>query len=164
MPEEQSTITPENGEVILSWQTPEHLPQPRGKWWYIISGAVLVLLIIFALVTKNFLFAMLVLLFAAVVLMGHSRQPAILDCAVTAKGIQIGSGFYPYENLKSYWIVEEPVKSVYFDFHGVRPSLSAYLLDRETQEVREALAEFLAEDKNKKEEPLTDTFWRLLKL
>lgn len=155
------------GRIIHQWEIPETAQYQRGRAWYVVMGLIALALIAYALLTANFLFALLILLLAAVIFMSHSRAPLTVKVAITEEGIWLNKKFYRYPDLRAFWIVEEPplVKSLYLDFQSsVRPSLSVYLDTQEPAIIRETLSKFIAEDGAKKEEPFSDLIWRMLKL
>ncbi|MEK7189998.1 MAG: hypothetical protein AAB666_03410 [Patescibacteria group bacterium] len=154
-------------EIIHSWEIPETLQYQRGKTWYIVMSVITLALIAFALLTANFLFALMVVLFASIIFMSHTRAPLLLKVAITDKGVLVNGRFYSYANMKSFWIIHEPpvTKDLFLDFQSsVRPPLSLHLDTQEPEEIRQTLAQFLAEDSEKKEVPLSDLIWKILKL
>lgn len=155
------------GEAIISWQIPEYRRYERGKTWYLVAGLILLFLVGYAVLTQNFLFALMVILFAVIVFLSHVRAPQMLDLVITNAGVLVNRRFYPYTDLGSYWIISQPpfTNNLYFDFQrSGRQPLSIALDGQNPEEVREALANFLVEDGEKKEEPLADLLWRMLKL
>jgi hypothetical protein len=154
-------------EIIHSWEIPETLQYQRGKLWYIVMSAITLVLIAFALLTANFLFALMVVLFAAIIFMSHTRAPLLLKVGITDKGILVNGRLYNYTDMKSFWIIHEPpvTKDLYLDFQSsIRPPLALHLDMQEPEEIRQTLSQFLAEDGNKKEVPLSDLIWKILKL
>ncbi len=155
------------GRVIHQWAMPETVQYERGRTWYIVMGIITLTLIAYALFTANFLFALMVMLFAAIIFMGHTRAPLMLNVAITEQGVAINNRLYRYPDLKSFWIIDEPpaVKNLYLEFQSsLRPPLSFHLDTQDCVQIRQTLGQFLAEDGEKKEESLTDVLSRLLKL
>ncbi len=167
MDNQNPSIPVDSGAVIHRWQIPEDHQYERGRTWYVVMSLIALALIAYALFTANFLFALLILLFCAIIFMSHTRAPLILEVAVTDKGVLLNNRFYRYQDLKSFWIIHEPpmVKNLYLDFQGtLRPPLAIHLDTQEPSQIRQTLAQFLLEDIDKKEEPLSDLIWRALKL
>ena len=155
------------GRVIHQWEIPETAQYRRGRLWYAVAIIILLSLVAYALFTANFLFALMVMLFAAIIFMGHTRAPLMLNVAITEQGVAINNRLYRYPDLKSFWIIDEPpaVKNLYLEFQSrVRPPLSFHLDIQDCAQIRQTLAQFLAEDGEKREESLTDVLSRLLKL
>lgn len=167
MPNIETSTNYNFGQILHRWQIPEYHQYERGRTWYIVMGLITMALITYALFTANFLFALLILLFAAIVFMSHIRPPLMLDFLITDKGVVINNKFYPHADLKSFWLIYEPpaVKNLYLEFQSrVRPPLSVHLDTQEPAIIRETLSKFIVEDGAKKEEPFSDLIWRMLKL
>lgn len=155
------------GRVIHQWEIPETAQYRRGRLWYAVAFIIILSLAAYAIFTANFLFALMVALFAAIILVGHSRAPLMLNVAITEQGVAINNRLYRYPDLKSFWIIDEPpaVKNLYLEFQSsLRPPLSFHLDTQDCVQIRQTLARFLAEDGEKKEEPIADILSRLLKL
>jgi hypothetical protein len=132
-----------------------------------VAGLILLFLVGYAVLTQNFLFALMVILFAVIVFLSHVRAPQMLDFVITDRGVLVNRRFYSFTDLSSFWIISQPpfINNIYFDFQSTgRQPLSIPLDGQDPAEVRGILAEFLAEDGEKKEEPLSDLLWRMLKL
>lgn len=158
---------PDHGHALRNWVIAEYAQHERGRSWYIVAGLVALGLIVWAIYTVNFLFAVLVVLAAIILLVRHSEMPAQLMVSIFEDGIQVGEGFYPYQDLKSFWIIYEPpeVGSLYFDFkNSWRPRLPIPLEEENPIEVRRILLKYLEEDLNRESEPTSDALSRLLRL
>lgn len=164
---QNETIQTDGFNIIHQWEILETAQYVRGKTWYLVAGAITLVLIAYALLTANFLFALMVALFAAIIFMSHTRAPLLLNVAITDKGVLVNGRLYEYGNMKSFWIIHEPpvTKDLYLDFQSsVRPPLALHLDTQEPEEIRQTLVQFLAEDSAKKEVPLSDLIWKILKL
>lgn len=164
---QNETIQTDGLNIIHQWEIPETAQYVRGKTWYLVAGAITLVLIAYALFTANFLFALMMALFAAIIFMSHTRAPLLLKVAITDKGVLINGRLYDYANMKSFWIIHEPpvTKDLYLDFQSsVRPPLSLHLDTQEPEEIRQTLSQYLAEDGEKKEAPLSELIWKILKL
>lgn len=100
---ETKTSAPEE----LRWRAAEDKREKNDPKWFAIVVAVGIVLLAFALVEKNFFFAVFVAI-ATVTLIAESRQkPRVFDFAITEKGVGIGkSQFYPYDELSWFDINE----------------------------------------------------------
>ena len=155
------------GQILHEWQFPEYHKHARGRTWYIVAAIIIFVLVAYGLMTQNFLFALMVVLFSVIILLNHSRAPQMLDFRVTDKGLAVNERLYPYEELQSFWIINEPpvVKKLYFSFEkSIRPALAVSLADQNPEEVKITLSNYLPEDTDQKDEPLSDLIWRALKL
>ena len=159
--------TEDHGPVLRYWIIPEYATHERGQLWYAVAGGAAALFISYALWTANFLFAIIVLLAAIIILVRHAERPPQLAVILYQDGMAVGQAFYSYQVLKSFWIIYEPpaVKTLYFDFQNAwRPRLPIPLQDENPLAVREVLLQYLPEDLSKEGEPTSDALSRWLRL
>jgi hypothetical protein len=151
------------GDILHKWIVKEYEQYDRPKAWYIIIGGLCIALIVFAMITGNFLFALVIIL-AAIILYMQSRQKAPdVPIGITSLGIIINNRFYSYSECLSFYIIYEPphIKTLYIDTKSpVRPTLRLPLNDVNPIEIRAALRKVLPEDLEKEEEPASDSFAR----
>jgi len=155
------------GNTIHQWTIQEYEQHERGTLWYVSMVLGGLGLIIFGLVTGNFLFSLIIILFSIILyLQSHQQAPQLLF-SMTDLGIVIGSRFYTYKELDGFYIVYDPprVKTLFFETTSpFRPLLRIPLLDANPLDVRGTLLNYLEEDVEKEEEPLSDQFGRNWKL
>lgn len=159
-------LQPFRGEVLVSWPVDEYENHTRGLLWYLGftllgSGAL-----IYSLATQNFLFAVIIIMFGVIIGLSSLRDPRQMDFVVTEIGVGVGHQFFTFKDLKNFWILyDDESKNIYFKFNkSLRPHLVIPLYDVNPLPVRELLLEFLDEELEDFEEPLSDYFGRILKL
>lgn len=156
------------GFEIVSWETPEYQRHDRPSWWYGVYAVLAVGLIIFALTTSNFLFAVIIVIASFVILLHDARNPQPVLISLTTEGIVVGNRFYDYDEVKHFAIVYKPaqnLKRLYFEFKAARKHrLSLALHDTNPLFIRENLLKFLPEDLDRTDEPLSEFLGRVLKL
>ncbi|HCR15563.1 MAG: hypothetical protein A2295_03290 [Candidatus Jacksonbacteria bacterium RIFOXYB2_FULL_44_15] len=155
------------GKILASWQVPEYDEHERSMFWYIGFGALGLGLIIYAIATANYLFALIIVLAAVIIYFQHRGTATRVDFLVTGKGIKVGNREYSYRDLKQFWILYNPplVKKLYFSFQSsLTPRLMIPLRNQNPLKVREILLSFLGEDLEKEEEPLSEVFAKWTKL
>lgn len=155
------------GAAILSWDTWEYPPVERSRRWYVIASVIGIGLLLYALMSANFVFAVIILMFAVIQLMKELRKPARVQIHITNAGVVFGNDFYPYENIRDFSIVYFPpeVKTLYIAFNGfMSPTLTVPLEDVDPNEVRQSLLPYALENMNRDREYLTDLISRLYKL
>ncbi|MBU0613731.1 hypothetical protein KJ766_00385 [Patescibacteria group bacterium] len=155
------------GDEIVSWQAWEFPKHERGTLWYVIVGSIGVSLIVYAVISANYLFAIIILMIAVILIITGLRKPEIVQVYLTNLGVVFGEEFYPYQEIKDFSIAYNPpeVKLLYIDFHKVwRPLVSIPLEDADPNEVREVLLPYAFENLEREEEHLTDMMKRLYKL
>ncbi|MEK7621992.1 MAG: hypothetical protein AAB415_02320 [Patescibacteria group bacterium] len=96
--------------MIIEWETLEHPPRERSSNWYWLVGAFALILVVGAIVMKNFLLAILVLLGTFTLIIVTARAPRKIRIAVSRRGIQIHNNLFPYHTLRSFWLHEDEVE------------------------------------------------------
>lgn len=157
----------EHGETLIAWDFLPQAKYERGWLWYSAAIVVGIALLIYALLSANFLFALIIIMIGLVLFITSFYEPSNVRTAVTEEGIQIGSRFYPYRDIAKFWFYYDPpeVKSLYIEVQRPWPSrLRVDMANKNPNEVREGLSRFLKEDLQQTDEPLSDVISRLLKL
>lgn len=155
-----------HGKIFMQWQFRETPTYKRGLLWYFLSGIILVLLLGYAISSRNFLFALILILFSALFFI-FNRNPSVIEAEIAQDGIKVGRKFYPYSEIEKFWIIYEPphIKSLYIHVkHAFLPVIFLPLEDQNPIEVRRVLSRSIEEDTEQKEEPPFDTFSRIFKL
>lgn len=155
------------GQPLLQWDVDEFPRYERGRLWYVIMAILGVALLIFAIVTASYVFAVFVLLAGIVMLLLSFQQPQRVPAALTTTGVIVGDTFYSYKAIKDFSLVYRPpeVKALYIDFVSrFQPLLSVPLEDQDPNEVRGILSKYCPEDLDRSDETLTDLVRRLYKL
>jgi hypothetical protein len=156
-----------HGATLLSWEFPEHEQHVRGRTWYVVATLIAIALLVYAFATKNFLFAIMIVMLAVVMYLRDARgKPPMLSFVITEKGILLADRFMPYERLQDFWFVteEDAPKTLYFHPRSARPRLRVPIGDRDPSEIRNALRGRLPENEDEHEEPASDAIGRALKL
>ncbi len=156
------------GFEIMSWETPEYQQHNRPTWWYIVYALVAIGLIVMALKTDNFLFAIIIVIASFVILIHDGRTPEQILVSITTEGIIVGNRFYDYDQIRYFAIVYKPnhnLKRIYFEFkRTIKHRLSLPLHETNPLFIREHLLKYLPENLERTDEPLSEFLTRLLKL
>lgn len=148
------------------WTCREVERYTRGPLWYAVMGAAFVGLMVYAVATRNFLFAGILLL-AAIVTAVQSRQDRSVEVRIAAAGVHLAGRHYPWDALERFHLIYQPpvVKSLYLHTRRLLGSRVAVpLQDQNPVELRRFLLRYLPEDTTQEHEPLSDQILRLLKL
>ncbi len=169
--EEEMEDVPEGaadvGQLLLSWEVDEYPRVTRSRRWYVIASLVGLALVIYAIATANFLFAVIVLAAGVMYLTTSFTSPRRIPVVVTDLGLLIDDRFYEYKDLRDFSVAYRPpdVKLLYVDFVSpLSPLLPIPLEETDPNEVREALLPFCYENLERTEETLTDRLRRVYKL
>ncbi len=155
------------GDLVFSWSVKEYEQHDRGRNWYMIMGAVGIGLLLFSVISGNYLFALIVVLFGIILFLQDTQAPLDVFFAITEAGIVVGDKYYPFKELANYWIVYNPpeVKNIYFVTNNIlKHRLQVPLLDIDPRPIRDFLNQFIVEDVDQEEEPLSDRLGRVFKL
>src|SRR3990167_2109507 len=126
-PEEPVSETIDAGEPIMSWESWEFPYVERSKRWYVIASTIGLFLILYALFNGNFIFGIIVLMFAVITLIRDLKRPSKVAVHITSKGLVFGEAFFPFEEIRDFSLTYDPpdVNNLYVDFHGrLQPMLS----------------------------------------
>lgn len=155
------------GHVQVSWETWEYPPHERSLLWFIVAGILGAALLVYAIISANYLFAIIVLMMGVILLVNGLRHPDRVDVHITDQGVVVGDVFYGFGVIKDFSIIYEPpdVKVLYIDFNNMwQPLLAVPLEDIDPNAVRDSLLPYVFENLRREEETLTDTIRRLYKL
>lgn len=159
---DQEAATPQ--DVLMQWQSKEFQQVSRPQQWYILFAIVGIALVIYAFITTNYLFALIVVILAVVLNSFFHKKPKKLSIAITSEGITVENNFYPYsEDLASFWILYDPpnLKTLNFSRAStIKSTLSIELEDQNPMKIRETLLNYLPEDIEQEEHPVDSTFRR----
>ena len=166
-PAEEGFEHPYQGEILMSWMIDEYRPHQRGPLWYGVAVTLGFGLLIYSIITQNFLFAVMVLMFGLLIGLTAIRKPGRVPFVITDLGMGVGDHFTPYKEIKNYWMIYEPpeVKTLYIEFrNAVLPHLIVPIDDQNPLDIRETMGRFVPEDLGKEDEPFMDWIARQLKI
>lgn len=155
------------GNTLLEWSVAEYRQHSRPTAWYVIMTIIGSLLVGYAIFTDNFMFAIIIVLFAIIIFLQSHQDPIVVPFRITELGIIINNRLYTYSELTDFYIIYQPpeIKMLFIETNStIRPRLRVPLMDMNPNEVRELLLEFLEENLKKEEEPFSDRIareWRI---
>ena len=156
------------GKIIKSWTFPEYVKYNHSRRWYITAFIIFIALIFYNFKTDNFLFIIILVMLALIIVKSHKKKPIKIKFSITESGIILNNTFYDYNNnLNKFWIVYNPpeVKKIYFEFKNMlRTHLIIPITDQSPLDLRDILLEYLDEDLEKEGESTAEALGRLLKL
>jgi hypothetical protein len=166
MPEIKPPI--EQFNEIITWNVPEFEKHERGRAWYVTAVILALLALVYSFWTANFLFVVIIVIAAVVIILNDGRNPESIKFTITGEGVIIGKKFIDYDDLKNFSLIYKPrqgVKKLYFEFKNVlRPRLSINLDNMNPLPIREILLNYLPEDLERENEPLSEQLGRLFKI
>jgi|SRR3989339_1605670 len=96
----------------IEWKGHEYTHFEKGSDWYWSLGLVAVAGSVAALIFKNVLFAIFILIAAFVLAIFASRKPNEVSFAISQRGLRIDDVLYPFQSLKSFGIEELTPKHI----------------------------------------------------
>ena len=104
---------------------------------------------------------------AIVFYLNYRREPDQVIFKITEDGVESDGRFFSYDQMKSYFIIYRPPEIMYLfiEFKSItKPRLNIPLLNQNPLQIRRILAEYIQEDLEKEDEPLSNYLTRILKL
>ncbi|HVY67926.1 MAG TPA: DUF5673 domain-containing protein [Patescibacteria group bacterium] len=139
---------PQDNLPELVWQAPEFRHYPKSAGWYAALIACVVLVVAFFIIVETDLFAAISLgIIGLLILAFAAQRPQTVDITLTHKGIRFGSVFYPYKQIRSFWIVNNDRHRT-LNFHTsamVNNTIIMELAQADPETVRLYLLNFLPE-------------------
>ncbi|HEY4490254.1 MAG TPA: hypothetical protein VJC12_03310 [Candidatus Paceibacterota bacterium] len=93
-------------DFTLSWQSLEYDHYERSNDWFWAVGIIAVSVAITAIIFKDILFAIIIIVGAFTLMLYATRAPHEIEISITDKGIKLDKIFYPYHSLESFWVEE----------------------------------------------------------
>jgi len=156
------------GEALVEWRIPEYDRYERPKMWYLIAIIVALTALIIGFWVKNYLFVIIIVLSSLIIILNEGREPEEIDFAIHDEGLVLGKRFIDYSELSNFSIIYKPrqnTKKLYFEFESaLRPRLSIYIDNANPLKIRDILLNYLQEDLERENEPLSESLARLFRL
>jgi len=155
------------GDIVFEWSLKEYEKHDRNRRWYIVMGILFASLLLYAILSANNMFALIIILFVIILFLQNLKEAPQVAFFITETGVILGDKYYPFSELQDFWIIYEPpmVKNLYFSTGNlIKHRISVPLLDNDPRPIREFLSSCLEENLDEEEEPLTEKFARMFKL
>jgi len=156
-----------NALTKIEWTAPEFTKYKKSKGWFVGLIFITLIIIVIAVILKNFLWALLTIIAAFAVYIYATREPRKIKFSISPKGIQIDQDIHEFEDLKSFWIFYEPeIKEISIRSKKIfMPYLKIPLGNQDPAEIRRLLLKFLPErlPERKQKKSLLDEWARKIK-
>lgn len=167
MPQDLTKEQVNFGEIVFSWSFKEYEKHVRSTRWYWLMSIIGLAMLIFAILSQNYLFAIIIVLFSIIIFLQDKNDPIEIPFAIAETGIIIGNKYYRFSELKDFWVIYNPpeVKVLYFGLKEVfKHRLHIPLGDIDPRPIHEYISRFVTENLEEEDEPFSDKMGRLLKL
>ncbi len=162
---EEELIEENSDDVLFHWQAPEYEMIRGDRRWYLYLSLILFAIIGYAVFTNSPIMAITFILIGVVEYIYINKEPRTLTFKITPEGIFAGNELYPFENIKSFWILYEPPHIRVISLHTkgtLLPFIHIPVHDEDPVKIRGILLEHISEEKQ--EMRFVDTLERLLRL
>lgn len=162
------TAQPEKtNDILLSWTFAEFEKHNRPRVWWLWFAGIGLFMLLYAVFTANFLFALIIIIVSAIIIYRNFHEPGAVSITITPLAIHVGDEEYLWSELGSFWLAYEPpeVKKLFLTFSSrIRPHLAIPLEDVSPLAVRDVLSEYLVEDLENESEPTTELLGRMFRI
>ena len=133
----------------IAWQTLEYQHRERSGDWFWVVGIIAVSAAITAILFKNFLFGVLIIIAAFALMLQAARKPRLIQFTINQSAIAAGQIAYPFSSLESFWLDETNPADARLLLKS--KNLTAMLIviplgDTEPQTVKNFLSRYIAEE------------------
>ena len=154
-------------KTLVEWSFPEYTNPDRKKGWYVWAIIIFVLLLLYAVLSANFLFGLIIIITAIILFIYHYKESLEVSFSIAPQGIIINNRTYSFKDFKKFWLVYEPpaVKNLYFQpKSSLKPTMIIPLQNENPVKIRKILKEYLEEDLEKEGEGTVEALERVLKI
>jgi hypothetical protein len=152
----------------IYWEVPEHEEIERDRRWYILAGSIAGIFLIYAVLKSNFLFAFIIILAGIIYVLRHGQEIHKIKFSISGKGVGVGEKLYHYDEIKNFSIIYKPdieTKNLYFEFkRSTKQRLTIPLLNMNPLPIRKFLLQYLSEDLERVNPPISEGMAKMLKL
>lgn len=92
----------------LEWSALEYEEKEREADWFWALGTIVVASSLAAIIYGNYFFAVLLVISGILLGFFAIKKPDMVSFELNDKGLKVRTRFYPYENIKSFWVQTEP--------------------------------------------------------
>ena len=162
--EQTAPIDTSRTETLLSWSAPEAAEYKHSREWYLVVSIVAAGFVAFAIILKNYFFAIFIALALVVLFSWTRKKPKYFRFVLTDKGVRIGERESPYSDFTSFWIFEDVPRPylVLKPRARLKTMLHIPLGDKSPADFRLWLRPHLEE--TEEQESMSDLLARLLKI
>ena len=143
----------------ITWTVLEYEHREKTPDWFWALAIVAIAGSIAAIIHKNYLLAIFIILATFLMAVISLRKPQEIEVELNTKGVCVDSAFYPYKNLKSFFVHEK--KLLLHSNRPIMPIITLHLRDNFLEErVNIFLEKYLKEEEM--EEPFSHRLMELL--
>lgn len=153
-----------NDTLLYSWSFPND--KNRGPLWYIIALSVVIGMVIWGFISRQYPFSFLIILITWVYFFVENNSDDIVQVSLSSLWIKVNNSFYDYSKISSYTIIYNGEQAFILRLNLIKKGFK-YLDIKINNEIalilKEILPNYVKEDE-KWEFNLTDKLIQILKL
>lgn len=165
---ENSIKTEEQNPQVIRWIIPEYEQHERNLYWYVGAISTFAILLTISIYVQNITFIAIILLASFVIIINDGKKPQDVLIELSGEGVTIGRKFFDFDELKDFSVIYKPsqnVSQLYFEFNSViKQRLSIPLKNQNPLSIRRFLLQYLKEDLERTDPPLSEALGKMLKL
>ncbi|MDD5769385.1 MAG: hypothetical protein PHE25_00305 [Candidatus Gracilibacteria bacterium] len=151
-------------DIIYNWSFSND--KNRGSMWYIIAISIIIGLIIWGFLTRQYVMSFLIILITGVSFFIENNSQENTDIYISNLGIKINSSFYDFSKIASYSFIYDGEYAIYLRLALNQRGIKYLDLDIDNNIagiLKNILPNFISEDE-KAELSFTDKLIKILKL
>jgi len=151
---------------VFSWEAPEFIKHQKGPIWFIIAGIIAVMLIVYAVMSNSWTFAVAILIMSGVYFLYQHLEPNKIVVTISEMGVKFDSQEFPFSDIEAFWFIYKPPHVQNLHLRTKKKFQQDLVIPLENQDPA-PLYEFLASkvpEWSDKEESIQETLIRSLKL
>ena len=135
-------------DIKIEWTAPEYPFWQKPAEWYVSASIIGGSLVIASVFFNNFVLAILIAIITLSLLISATVPPKKITVSINKKGVTIGSLFYPFINLESFWIsdLEDPSRLFLKSKKLLSPIIMIEIVEVEEEEIEKILKNYLEEE------------------
>lgn len=150
---------------LLAWSAPSRPPHDRDRKWYVIAGSIAALVLLYALFTQAWTFAVVIVLLAVLYGLLHGKSHLVHTVRIAEQALYWDTKTIPWSELEGFWMLQGPG---YVELHiewkqKGKERLVVQTGDQEPADIASSLARFLPSFADRREK-LLDYIIRICKL
>lgn len=142
----------------ISWSAPEYKYYEKGTAWYATLVAISVLIVaFFILVQKDYFAAFSLAVISVLVVLFSKHKPETVEVEINDKQVKFGNIVVPHKQIRNFWVVNTPDHRT-LNLHTttyINNLMVIELEDREPEEIREFMSQFVSEHPENLKESFT---------
>jgi len=151
--------------VFYAWEVPPHEKYERGTLWWVIAGIVGLAIFVYAIYSKNFAFALMLIMFLVVAIIAKNNDHQKMNIVISDQGILVDHLMLGYHQVREFSILENLGKLYLFPSRIMGSHICIEIPDDvDINSLRMVLRSGISENVERNSEPWMDVISRKLKL